>query len=230
MDNTNNKKLDCCKKVDPKEKRGFLEGIFYGLIPHMGCIGFIIFSVLGVTAITTFFESLLLNPYFFNILIGLSFVFATLSAIIYLKKNCALSISGIKRRWKYLLILYSTTILINLFLFIIVFPYLTNLISNPTVNGAFVGIQSRQSVLTIQVTIPCSGHAPLITRELNKINGITNIEFKFPNIFVISYDYTKISKQEILSLDVFNTYKAIILNESSVRQSYRQITNKASTS
>ncbi|MEM4181786.1 MAG: hypothetical protein QXX68_01370 [Candidatus Pacearchaeota archaeon] len=217
MDNSNNEKPDCCKKVDKKEGKGFLAGIVYGLIPHFGCIAFIVFTVLGVTAMTTFFKPLLLNPYFFYILIGLSFVFATISAIIYLKRNEILSISGIKRKWKYLTILYGTTILTNLFLFMIIFPYATNLISNPTVTGAFVGVQGSQSTLTIQVAIPCPGHAPLITGELNKIDGITNTEFKFPNIFTISYDSTKTSKQEILSLDVFNTYKATVLDDSSIK-------------
>ncbi|MCW1296746.1 MAG: hypothetical protein OH319_03640 [Candidatus Parvarchaeota archaeon] len=229
MNNLNNEKLDCCKKIEQKEGKGFLAGIAYGLIPHIGCIAFIVFSVLGVTTITTFFKPLLLNPYFFYILIELSFIFATISATVYLKRNGILSISGIKRKWKYLLTLYGTTIFVNLFLFMIIFPYATNLISNTTVTGAFVGIRDSQSTLTIQVAIPCSGHAPLITGELNKIDGVIKTEFKFPNIFTISYDSTKTSKQEILSLDVFNTYKATVLNESSIQQNSKQNIKSLST-
>jgi len=41
---------------------GVLQGIAYGLVPHIGCIGFIVATVLGVTVATEFFKPLLLNP------------------------------------------------------------------------------------------------------------------------------------------------------------------------
>lgn len=214
MNNSNNEKSDCCTKDSQKQDKGFLAGVAYGLIPHVGCIAFIAFSILGVTTATTLFKPLLLNPYFFYILIALSLAFATISATIYLKKSGVLSISGVKRKWRYLSILYGTTIFINLLLFMVVFPYATNLISKPTVTSALTGIQDSQSTLTLQVSIPCPGHAPLITQEVNKIDGVEGVHFRFPNLFDISYDLAKTSKQDILNLDVFNTYKATVVDES----------------
>jgi copper chaperone CopZ len=224
MNNSKNEKPNCCKKANKNENTGFLAGLVYGLIPHSGCIAFIIFTVLGVTAATTFFKPLLLNPYFFYILILLSFVLATISAIIYLKKQGFITFdrnknklevnfsSGlIKRKWKYLSILYGTTISTNLILFMIIFPVLANTNSGST---TFSDI-GTQSLIRLQVDIPCSGHAPLITEELKKINGITNVKFSFPNLFDVSYDSTKTTKQQILSLDVFNTYKATVIEDSS---------------
>ena len=96
---------DCCKaKNESKggEKKGALNGLVYGLIPHAGCIAFIAASVLGVTVATEFFKPLLLNPFFFYGLIALSLAFATLSAALYLRKNGSLSAAGAKRSWKYL--------------------------------------------------------------------------------------------------------------------------------
>jgi copper chaperone CopZ len=116
------------------EKSSIKQGIIYGLIPHTGCIAFILASVLGVTVATELFKPLLLNPYFFYILILISFIFATISAIIYMKKQgfitfnkgeggleIGFSPEGIKRKWKYLSTLYETTIGVNLLLFMIIF-------------------------------------------------------------------------------------------------------------
>ncbi|MCX6799478.1 MAG: heavy-metal-associated domain-containing protein, partial [Candidatus Diapherotrites archaeon] len=38
------------------------QGIMYGLVPHIGCIGFIGASILGATVAVEFFKPLLLNP------------------------------------------------------------------------------------------------------------------------------------------------------------------------
>ena len=118
--------MNCCNKKEEK-KKGILAGILYGLVPHTFCIAFIIFTIFGATAAMTLLKPLLLNSYFFYILIIFSFVFATISAIIYLQRNGILSIQGIKRKWKYLSILYGTTIFINLLLFLVIFPYVANL-------------------------------------------------------------------------------------------------------
>ena len=91
----------CCQPTK-KQPKGFWSGLIYGLIPHTGCIAFIIFTILGVTTATALFKPLLLSPYFFYILIALSFIFATISALIYLKKCALLSLRGIKTKWKYL--------------------------------------------------------------------------------------------------------------------------------
>ena len=78
-------KPSCCSS-NKKESKGFWSGLFYGLVPHTGCIAFIIFSILGVTTATALFKPLLMSRYFFYGLIIMSFLFATISAMIYLKK------------------------------------------------------------------------------------------------------------------------------------------------
>jgi hypothetical protein len=197
-------KPSCCQ-TNKKESKGILSGIAYGLIPHTGCIAFILFTILGVTTATAFFKPLLLNAYFFYILIGLSFVFATISAAIYLRKHDLFHFHGVKRKWKYLSILYGTTIGINLALFMFIFPIAANMtMATPT--GAFIGDLSE---ITLKVNIPCPGHAPLISEELKTISGIKSINFKFPNYFDVSYD-SSTSQQEILLLDVFDVYPATI--------------------
>jgi len=120
--------MNCCEKPkETKKEKGFLKGILYGLAPHTFCIAFIIFTILGTTAATAFLKPLLLNRYFFYILIALSFCFATASAAIYLKRNKILSFRGIKRKWGYLSMLYGTTIFVNLLLFMVIFPQVANL-------------------------------------------------------------------------------------------------------
>lgn len=202
----------CCRK---NKEGGFVKGLVYGTIPHIGCIAFIVFTILGVTAASSIFKPLLLNAYFFYILILISMVFATVSAIVYLKRNKLLSFSGIRKKKKYLSILYGTTILINLFLFMIIFPLVANLNSGPTITG-FAVKELGLSEMTLKVSIPCPGHAPLINEELKNIKGVESVKFKFPNLFDVIYDPIKTSKQQILSLDVFNEYKAeIVTNKDS---------------
>ncbi|MFC1705144.1 hypothetical protein ACFLZ6_02355 [Nanoarchaeota archaeon] len=198
----------CCKPVDEtiKKEKGFWAGLFYGLVPHTGCIAFIIFTVLGVTAASAFIKPLLLNRYFFHMLIGLSLVLATVSATIYLKKHNMLSRDGIKTKRKYLLTLYGTSIGINLLLFLVVFPLATNMASAaPT--GAFSVVAS--SDITLQVDIPCPGHAPLISEELKTINGVRSVKYRFPNYFDVNYDNTLTSKEDMASLTVFSSYPII---------------------
>ncbi len=213
-----------------EEKNSIKQGIIYGLLPHTGCIAFIIASVLGVSFAVQLFKPLLLNPYFFYLLILISFIFATISAVIYLKKQGFITFKKsengleiefvpklMKRKWKYLSTLYGTTVGVNILLFMIIFPLLTN-ISIP-LTGAFLAANDKNSdsisSLTLQVDIPCPGHAPLITQGLKSINGVVSVQFSFPNIFEVKYDPVKTSKQEILSLDVFKTYKATVLSNSS---------------
>ena len=66
----------------------------------------------------------------------------------------------------------------------------------------------KNSLITLKVAIPCSGHAGLIKSELNGLQGISSVKFKIPNTFDVRYDSSKISKQEILSLNIFKQYKA----------------------
>ena len=178
----------------------------YALIPHTGCILFIVFTVLGVTAATAVFRQFLMNPYAFHILIGLSFVLATVSAIIYLRRNAGLSVDGMKRKWKYLSILYGTTLIVNVLLFTVIFPAATNAI---TVQAPDTGqIVEKPSTVSLQVTIPCSGHALLISGEIQKVDGVLGVKYRQPNFFDVSYDGSKTSEAAILGIDVFKTYPA----------------------
>jgi hypothetical protein len=174
------------------------------------------------------FKPLLLNPYFLHILIAISLLFATISAIVYFKRlgfislrknegglELSIEAEGIKRKWKYLSTLYGTTIGVNLLFFLIIFPIVANITSGSALAAAYVAENSNNNnikTLRLQVNIPCPGHAPLITSELKSLSGVINVKFSFPNIFDVYYDASKTSKDQILSLDVFKTFKANILN------------------
>jgi hypothetical protein len=207
--------MDCCNKKNIKEennKKGILRGIFYGLLPHTFCIAFAVFTIIGTTAATAILKPLLMNRFFFYILIALSFVFASLSAAFYLKRNGILSREGVKRKWRYLIILYGTTIIVNLLFFMVIFPALANMKSNnlsPSLQTA--QMEGSQSFLTLKVEVPCSGHAPLIIDELSKIDGIEKVKFRSPNLFDVTYNSNKTNKEIILSLEIFKTYKATII-------------------
>ncbi|MBC7073856.1 hypothetical protein H5T58_00465 [Candidatus Parcubacteria bacterium] len=216
MKNSNYQK-SCCEEKVKSDKKGFLAGILYGLLPHTFCILFIILSILGTTTATTLLKPLLLNSYFFYILIALSFLFATISALIYLKRNGILSFSGIKRKWKYLSILYGTTIFVNLFLFLFVFPITLNIKNQKIIKENFQILTSQSSII-LKVNIPCPGHALLVIEELKKINGVQNVKFLFPNEFEIVFDPFEISKDEILSLNIFKNYKAEITKEKDLQR------------
>lgn len=207
----------------PKQGKTSLKaGIVYGLVPHIGCIGFIVASILGVTIAVEFFKPLLMNPWFFHILIIISIGFATLSSAFYLRKNGILSLAGIKRKKKYLATMYGSTVGINLVLFLLVFPLLANLdtgsfAEHPTGAVALAGTDAQNlgnSLLALQVNIPCPGHAPLISGELKTIEGVTGVRYSFPSQFDVAFDSGKTSKQEILSLEVFETYPATVVDES----------------
>ena len=234
--------MKCCNNknqdkalLKPEKKQGFWMGLVYGLVPHIGCIAFIVFTVLGVTAATSLFKPLLMNRYFFHILVVLSIVFATISAFFYFKKQGFITFSkskgglginflqsGIKRKWKYLLTLYGTTVGINLILFMVIFPVVANLNSGSTLTAAIMSVLGKgeelelsesNALITLKVDIPCPGHAPLIMGELKTIDGTENVQFRSPNIFDVIYNPEKTSKEQLLSLDVFNSYKPTVISE-----------------
>lgn len=193
------------------EKKNIVQGIIYGLIPHIGCIAFIIGSIFGVTVFMKFFRPFLLNRYSFPVLISVSLAFATISSILYLKKNSILSLVGIKRKWKYLLGMYGSTIGVNLLLFFIIFPMLSNV---KLTGGSVTGMATNENIIEIiklKVNIPCPGHASLISQELNSLKGIKDVQFSLPNIFKVSYNPKKVSKQQILSLSIFKSYSATVI-------------------
>ncbi len=201
---------NCCDKKD--NKKGFSRGILYGLIPHVGCLLFLIFTILGITVLSAVFKPLLLNRYFFYFLILFSLILVTISALISLKRSSFLSISGVKKKWKYLLTLYGTTITVNLLLFLVVFPYAANFrINSLWATANIANSENIYSKLTLQVDIPCSGHAPLVIDELKKIEGVGDIKFRLPNYFDISYDSQKIFQEKIISADIFKEFKPKII-------------------
>ena len=203
MENKKNQKeyVDCCgNPIKEKKSKGIWQGIMYGLIPHIGCIAFIIFSVLGMTAFASVFRPLLYKAYFFYIMIGVSLVLATLSASLYLKKHGGLKEA--KNHKSYLGILYGSTIGIGLLLYFVVFPLV----------GAYTAsagtINALDPSFIIKVTIPCEGHAPLITSELEKLSGVKAVEYLGSFKFKVSYDNQTISKEQILGADIFKEYPA----------------------
>jgi len=209
---------------------GLIQGLIYGLIPHTGCIAFIAGSILGVTFLTQLFKPLLMSRYFFYGLFLISLSFATLSAALYLRKNGMLSSAGAKRKWKYLTTMYGSTIGINLIFFMFLFPMLANIaVASPSKTGLTTGTvqvnnnTQQLNTIKLQVDIPCSGHAPLISQELKSINGVTGIQFSSPNVFDVQYDPAKTSRQQILSLAVFSEYRASVLSETALQQNNTQL-------
>jgi len=210
------------------------QGIIYGIIPHTTCIAYILASVLGATIATQFLKPLLLNPYFFYLLIFISLIFATVSAVIYLKRQGFITFNKtedgleinfspglIRRKWKYLSTLYGATIGVNLLFLMVIFPLLANVsVAAPSTDGnTFIaGQYNNVSSIKLKVDIPCPGHAPLIQQELRSIDGVLDVKYTFPDVFDVKYDPTKTSKQQILSLEVFKTYRATILEESNIQK------------
>ncbi len=189
-----------------KNNNAARKGILYGLIPHAGCIAFIIASILGATLFMNLLRPLMMNAYFFYALIVISLIFATISAAVYLKKNRLLSFDGVVRQKKYLMTLYSTTIIINLVLFLIIFPLSANLgsASSSTSN-------EYSKTLNLDVVIPCSGHAPLIINDLNQMQGVQEVKYTFPYKFVVKYDENVTNSTNILSAEIFEEFPGTIM-------------------
>jgi len=194
------------------KNKNALNGIVYGIIPHIGCIMFIVAAVLGATVLVQLFKPILMNRNIFYYLFLISLGFATLSSFFYLKKNRKLSWEGIKSKKGYLAIMYSLTIGINLLLFFFVFPLLAGIgnVSAEQTTGT--------SLLSIEVDLPCPGHAPLVTNELKTIEGVNGSAYSFPNKFDIYYNNSLTSKEKILSLNVFKEFSAKVINESFLKE------------
>lgn len=192
------------------KKKNILRGLFYGIIPHIGCIMFVFGAVLGVSVFMQLFKSILMNRNIFYYLILVSLGFATLSSFFYLKKNKGLSWDGIKSKRGYLMIMYGSTVGINILLFFFAFPLLANL--NMT---GFVSALDNGSTSFLEITskIPCPGHAPLISEELKSLEGIKLVDYSFPNKFKIYYDSSKVSKKEILQLKIFEEFPAQVIGD-----------------
>jgi copper chaperone CopZ len=210
MENQN--KPLCCQSKDENndvnnDVKGLKQGIMYGLIPHAGCIAFLIFSIIGVTTATAVFRPLLMSRYFFYGLLGMSCIFAAISAGIYLRRHNLLSMQGVKAKKSYLAVLFGSTLFVNMLLFFVIFPYAANAGASFT-GSAVAGMQT----VSLAVDIPCSGHASLISGDLKAVEGVSEVKFSFPNTFTVYYDAEKVSEQDILNIDVFQTYPAEVLS------------------
>jgi copper chaperone CopZ len=207
------------------KQEGLHKAIIYGLVPHIGCIGFLIASIIGATFFVDLFKPLLMSKYFFHGLIAISFLMASISVVIYLSKNEFLNFAGIKRKWKYIGLMYGITIFVNLFLFMVIFPltanissssgqiYSSDLSGNDVVNSP-LNSETKSLVfnkIQLKVDIPCPGHAPLISGELKKLIGVKSVQYSFPNLFMVEYDDSIISESDILSISVFNEYPASVV-------------------
>ena len=95
-------------------------------------------------------------------------------------------------------------------MFFVVFPYFSNINAKNPASQKVLGQENNLSEVSINVDIPCSGHAPLIIDEIKKNISINLVIFKNPNSFDIEYDSKLTSPEKILALDIFKTYPARI--------------------
>lgn len=117
-----------------------------------------------------------------------------------------MNFEGLKNYKKYIATIYVSTIAINLFLFLFIFPLATNFTS--ATGNDIEGL----SEFNIAVNIPCSGHAPLITNELMNVEGVENVKYNFPFGFKVYYDKSKINIDEILDIEIFKEYPAKMMD------------------
>ena len=212
----------CCLPTPERKGHGFLLGLLYGLVPHTFCILFIVLSIVGATAATSVVKRFLYIPYLFQIILGLSFVFATISAFFYLRRSGLLSGAGVRTKWKYLTVLYGTTIAVNVLLFWVVFPTVANLqAQEASVPAPSTGLAqpigpsapsaadtATAKATTLQVSIPCPGHAPLIMGELKQVDGVLGVKYESPNLFQVRYDPARLTVDKILAQEVFKAFPA----------------------
>ena len=209
------KEESCCETTKDKQSKGFLSGVLFGLVPHSFCIAFALFSIIGAVTATAFLKNFLLIPHLFFFLVIISLIMATLSSVIYLKRNNCLCSSGMRNKWKYILTLYSATILVNSLMFFVVLPALANVNRQKTPgrnasSQKVLGEENNLSSLSINVEIPCSGHASLIIDEIKKNCDVESVVFSMPNTFEIKYDPKKTTPEKIAELEIFKTFPAKI--------------------
>ena len=186
-----------CEKNKDELKNGLRNGIISAIIPHIGCIAFIIFTLLGISAGSIFLKRFILASWSFPLLFFLSFLLASISSVFYFKKNCC------ENKTKYISILLSSVLIVNGLLFYVVFPWVANIGGRASGN-----IVAGLSEIRLKVEIPCSGHASLIVDEL-KSAGVTEVVYNDPDQFDVRYDSKKVNKDSILNLAVLKEFKTI---------------------
>jgi len=75
-------------------------------------------------------------------------------------------------------------------------------------DGSSQDYGGEYSIIKLKVDIPCPGHGPLIVNELKKLDGVIDVAFGYTLVFGVTYDSSRISKQQILAAPIFRTYKA----------------------
>ena len=80
-----------------------------------------------------------------------------------------------------------------------------------TVTTTSNAVATSGSEFTLDVDIPCSGHAQLILNELYSVEGVLDVRFRQPTLFDVTYDPSITSEDEIQDLQVFNTYPCSIV-------------------
>ncbi len=213
----------CCRPVPEARGKGFLAGLAYGVLPHTFCILFIALSIIGATAATSLVKRVLYLPYLLPLLVGASLLFATLSALLYLHRNGMLSVAGMIARWRYLSILYGTTIAVNLLMFAVVLPAAARVdvrAAGPSASGYLEQSTRDPAVLAeataptdtvrLGVAIPCPGHAPLIVSEVESLDGVLAVRYIGGSDFVVRYDPAKLRVDDILALEVFRAFRAVV--------------------
>jgi len=184
-------------------------GVVYGILPHSFCIAFAALSIFGATTATSLIYPLVENKHFGQIMILIAFTFATLSAVFHLASHKMFSWAGIKKSWRYLVILYVTTIVVNLILFFAISPSFTRFALDK--KGVDVEeIYSGFSKVTLEVNIPCSAHAFLVTDALGKLDGVKDVKLN-GTYFDVFYDKEVVSVDKILSIDLFKEYSAKVI-------------------
>jgi hypothetical protein len=133
---------------------------------------------------------------------------ATISIYIYLRKTCGCGKDEIKRRWKYITLVYSTTLIVNLIFFYGLIPVLANINLKKDVT-----VQQELTEISLEVGIPCTGHAFLIIDEIKKCDGVNSVEFILPNIFKVQYEAEQSVLEKIKTLEIFKDFKMSILKD-----------------
>ena len=77
-----------------------------------------------------------------------------------------------------------------------------------TTNTANSVESQTSSKLSLNVNIPCSGHASLIIYDVKKLSGVSDVKFIGSNKFDVYYDPAKTSEQKILAMGIFKEYPA----------------------
>jgi plastocyanin domain-containing protein len=119
----------------------------------------VILSVIGATTGAVFLKKFVFIPNLFIYLVILSFIFATLSAVFYLKRNRFLTMSGIKKKWKYLSILFLTTIIVNVGLIYFILPAVAN-IGKKNIDVSSTAINTNDNYQTIYMDQLGGGYKP----------------------------------------------------------------------